>query len=419
MAKMHEGRVEVDNRDEYGWFKKGQHSYAPLLRCKAVDLLSKSYPVSSRAGNLYQLKWFLEYNSLSPEEFLSLDEKEVKKAIVSACLAKNGEGKTSTRRMFYVVMRFLALNGEPVDFTRQERKIFLKRGVRKKIAKQYIPTKEDIYRMADSFPNKGELQRKRGEALILCLWQSGVRGGCLCSWTWTIFKDQLYPTVKTPIPIKVVAERPEGVYDVAVDTKISAYEVSYYFTFIHEEAAKALKDYLDERMKRGWQPKDEDPVFVTEAVNRRGTTLKPALLTEIVKTGAKQIGIDPDSIWTHCLRKAFRKTLYASGVDPDIAEALMGHKLNASRGSYFDYHDLSFTKREYMRGFWSRISLDRVKELEESVAKVKTYEKRIEELEQKNLELKHRLNGYVLSDSQVQELLRRIEKLEKQAQKQI
>lgn len=371
MAKMHEGRTEANNRTKEGWFKSGQHSYAPLLRCRAVDLLAKSYPVSSRAGNLYQLKWFLEYNSLSPEEFLSLNEQDAKKAIVAACIQKNSEGKTSTRRMFYVIMRFLAINGKAVNFNRQERKTFLNRGRRKRIGKQYIPTKEDIYRMADSFPNKGTLQWKRGKAIILCLWQSGVRASCLCSWTWGIFKDQLYPTLSTPVVIKVVSERPEGIYDVAVDTKISSYDVSYYYTFLHEEAAQALKDYLDERMRNGWQPKDSDRVFVTEAVNRRGTPLTPKHLTEIVSSGAKQIGIDPKSIWTHCLRKAFRKTLYSSGVDPDVAEALMGHKLNASRGSYFDYHDLSFAKNEYMRGHWDRISLDRVRTLEQEIGKLR------------------------------------------------
>jgi hypothetical protein len=39
-------------------------------------------------------------------------------------------------------------------------------------------------------------------------------------------------------------------------------------------------------------------------------------------------------------------------------------------------------------------------------------------LEKKNEELKQRLNEYRLSGDQVAELLRRIEKLEKQAQKQ-
>jgi hypothetical protein len=38
-----------------------------------------------------------------------------------------------------------------------------------------------------------------------------------------------------------------------------------------------------------------------------------------------------------------------------------------------------------------------------------------EALERKNLELKNRLNSYALSGDQMQELLKRIEKLEKQA----
>jgi len=41
---------------------------------------------------------------------------------------------------------------------------------------------------------------------------------------------------------------------------------------------------------------------------------------------------------------------------------------------------------------------------------------KIKELEKKNLELKQRLNGYTLSEGQVAELLRRIEKLEKLVQ---
>jgi integrase len=370
LKKMHTGNLNGE-RDKHGWFKPGQHSYATLLHSKAVDLLAKSFPENSRAGNLYQFKWFLDHNSISPEELLSMPEKEIKKAIVSACITKNSEGTTSARRIFYVVLRYLALNGKPVDFTRQERKTFLRR-TRKKLAQQYIPSKEDVFRMSDSFPNKGDLQQKRGKALILSLWQSGVRASCLCSWTWAMFKDKLYPTIQTPVPIKVVSERPEDVYDVAVDNKLSSYDVSYYYTFLHQEAAQAVKDYLEERLRHGWKPKDSDPIFVTEAISIRGTPLKAANLTFIVKTAAKQIGLNPSNIWTHCMRKAFRKTLYSSGVDPDVAEALMGHKLGASRGSYFDYHDLSFAKTEYLRGHWDRISLDRVRALEEEIGALRT-----------------------------------------------
>jgi ribosomal protein L40E len=49
---------------------------------------------------------------------------------------------------------------------------------------------------------------------------------------------------------------------------------------------------------------------------------------------------------------------------------------------------------------------------------IKKLQQKITELEKKNEELKQRLNGYSLSNEQIAELLRRIEKLEKQAQKQ-
>jgi len=365
-----DSRMNQKERTKEGWFRKGEHSYTPLLRCKAVALLAKSYPTTSRSGDLYQFKWFLDYNSLNPEEFLGLNEKAIKQAIINACVAKTSEGKTS-KRMFYVVSRFLMLNGKEVSFSRQERKLFLKRSNCKKMSRQYIPNREDIYRMSDSFPNKGDLPQKRGKALILCLWQSGVRASCLCSWAWGMFKDKLYPTLQVPLPIKVVAERGEGVYDCAEDTKLSSYDVAYYYTFIHEEASQALKDYLEQRMRDGWKPKDSDVVFVTEGTVTRGKPLNATHLTELVKTASKQIGINPENIWTHCLRKSFRKTLYSGGVDPDVAEALMGHKLGASRGSYFDYHDVDFTKTEYTKGQWHRISMDRIRELEDTVGKLR------------------------------------------------
>jgi hypothetical protein len=369
MTDKYKGRIEKE-RGEHGWFKKGEHSYTPLLRNKAVQLLAKSFPPRNIAGELYQFKWFLNYNNLGPEEFLGLPDKEVKQAIIEACIAKTSEGKQS-KRMFYVVTRFLMLNGRSIEFSRQERRLFLKRTSKGKLAKQYVPTKDDVYRMADSFPNKGVLQQKRGKALILDLWQSGVRANCLCSWTWGMFKNKLYPTIEVPLPIKVVAEKPEDAFDCAEDSKLSSYDVNYYFTFLHEEGAHALKDYLDERIRNGWQPQDGDPVFVTESVVRRGTPVNAVHLTSIVKTAGKQIGISSSGLWTHCLRKSFRKTLYASGVDPDVAEALMGHKLGASRGSYFDYHDLNFAETEYMQGHWQRVGIDTVKQLEEEIGKLR------------------------------------------------
>lgn len=382
------GRTGNQEHGEHGWFKAGERSYSLLLKSKAVDLLAKSYPDSSRAGNLYQLKWFLEFNKMGPEEFLGLSDLEIKQCVRRACLQKNSEGSFAAgRRVFYVVRRFLELNDREVSFSKSQRETLIKRRP-KKIARQYIPTREDIYRMTDSYPDKGNNQQLRGRAIILCGWQSGVRPSCLCSWTYGMFKDKLWPKPKIPIPIKVVAYRPPSVTDCAEDTKLSAYNVNYYYTFLHEEATQALKAYLDARIEGGWQPRPEDPVFVTEGTVSRGKPLESRHLLEIVKNAAKQIGIDPSSIWTHCLRKAFRKTLYRGGVDPDVAEALMGHKLPGSRGSYFDYHDLRFVREEYLRGLWGRIDMGRIRELEEDVGKLRREKKKLEGLTKEVAELR-------------------------------
>jgi len=407
------GRYE---HGEHGWFKPGERSYALLLKSKAVDLLAKSYPATSRPGNLYQLKWFLEFGKVGPEEFLGLDDKEIKQLVKRACLEKNSRGHyASARRMFYVVNRFLELNEREVSFNRNERRILFKR-IPKKSGRQYIPSREDIYRMVDAYPDKGNNQQLRGRAIVLSLWQSGVRAKCLCSWTYGMFQDKLWPQPKVPVPIKVVAFRDKDVFNCAVDTKLSAYQVNYYYTFLHEEAAQALKKYLDARVKDGWHPQPEDPVFVTEGTASQGKQVKPFHLLAVVKNASKQIGIDPDSIWTHCFRKAFRKTLYRGGIDPDVAEAMMGHKLGASRGSYFDYHDIEFAKEQYLRGYWSPISEDHIKELEKRVAKTLAYEKRIEELEEKNIDLKQRLNGQT---PELQQLRNRVDRLTKLVEEQL
>jgi len=398
----------MGDRGLHGWFKPGERSYAPLLKSAAVDLLAKSYPPTAMPGQLYLFKYFLELNKVGPEELLGWGDVEIKQAVRRACLQKNSEEKfASARRVFYVVNRFLELNNKAVTFNRSERRQLFKRRA-KKISRQHIPTKEEIYRMADSFPNKGLRQKARGKAIILCLWQSGVRASCLCSWLYGMFKDQLYPEIQVPVRIKVVAYRQKGVTNCGVDTKLSAYNVSYYYTFLHREGAEALRSYIGERRADGWQPEDSSPIFVTEGTASINKPLTGQHLVEIVKNAAKQIGIKPDTVWTHCLRKAFRKTLYRSGLDPDVAEALMGHKLAASRGSYFDYHDESFAAEQYKRGSWGRITADTVMRHSEKIA----------ELERKNAELKQRLNGWSMESSEMRELMKRIEKLEKQAQKQ-
>jgi len=162
-------------------------------------------------------------------------------------------------------------------------------------------------------------------------------------------------------------------------------------------------------MRDGWNPKPEDPIFVTEGnlEETKGKPLCPKHVNEIVKTAAQQIGIERDRIWTHCLRKAFRKTLYQGGLDPDICEALMGHKLPGSRGSYFDYRDTNFIEEEYMKAPWERLDINRIRALERKIVEMReAKEERIRELEEEIAELRAAL-------LERDELKKRLEKLER------
>lgn len=383
-------------RTEHGWFQPGAHSYENLLEKPSVQLLIPTFTPTSKSGHLYQLKHFLEINNLTPESLLDLKDKEIQQAVMKAIAYKQSKGNYSAaRKMFYVVRRFLELNGREIYFNKTQRKVLLKREP-KKISKEHIPTREEIYRMADSFPDKGPLQKKRGKAIVLCLWQSGVRANCLCSWTYGIFKNQIYPEPQSIVQIKVVAHRDQETYDCAVDTKLSSYAVNYYFTFLSKEAIEALKEYLDERKNQGWIPKDNDSIFVTHGVikAKNGKPLTPSHIISIVKNAANQIGIPKESTWTHLLRKAFRKTLYASGVDPDIAEALMGHKLAASKTSYFDYHDSSFVRKEYSKGNWMRISIAKIETMEEEISELRKTQQDNENLRQRIDKLEEFLSNF-------------------------
>lgn len=369
---MSKGRLNSE-RTIHGYYQAGAHSYEHLLESPSVQLLNQTFTPTSKAGYLYQFKHFLDINSLTPESLLGLNDKEIQAAVMKAIAKKQGEKSyAAARRMFYVTRRFLELNGRELIFNKTQRKLLLKREP-KKICREHVPSSEEIYRMADSFPDKGAVQKARGKAVILCLWQSGVRANCLCSWTYGIFKSQLYPEPKNIASIKVVSNRDIGVYDCAVDTKLSSYSINYYYTFLAKEAIEALRAYMEERKREGWIPKDSDPVFATYGTVKanNGKPLTPQHVITIVKNAAHQIGIPRESTWTHLLRKTFRTTLYQSHMNQDVAEALMGHKLGASKTSYFDYHDVEFVRKEYAKANWMPIDKKTVEAMQEEISELR------------------------------------------------
>ena len=317
-------------RGEHGWFTGGSHSFDHLLSYPAVrDWIDNYTSDSTRKHKLYGFQKVLQASRLKdPADLLKLSDSEAKSLVKRVAQFYLQKGKPTWARGIVITMKgFYEAHDRELKFKRSER---IRTPVSKKRAVEYIPTSSDVYRMADVSGSK------RNKAAILSLFQSGVRVGCLCNWTYGMVEKQLFPEVKVPVEIKVTP---------GMDSKLNLYGLPYYVTFLHEEAAQALRDYLEERRERGWKPKASDPVFVTESSASQGEPWEPGNVWEIVKRSAELAELKPEAVWTHCLRKSFRKVLNASPIDEDTKEALMGHKLPGSRGSYFDYHDTDEAKR--------------------------------------------------------------------------
>ena len=339
-------RPKLDwERTARGRFEAGPRSFERLLSDPLIrDWIDGYTSVETREKKLYQFeKFLLASNITTAAELIKLPDREIKlrvKRLVNWYL-QQGNGVWA-KQVAITVKGFLESQDRSLEWKRSER---VRTPPRKKVAFEHVPAKNEVYALAENS------RLPRNKAVILSLFQSGVRVSCLCNWTFGLFHQQLYPEIKVPVRIRVTPN---------LDTKLSLYGLSYYVTGLREEAAVAIREYLDLRMKNGWTPQSTDPLFVTEDSGLPGRKMRRENVWLMVKGAAKRSRLRPESIWTHCLRKSFRKVLNATpGIDEDTKEALMGHKLPGSRGSYFDYHDEDEVMGKYMQADFSRgVSFD-------------------------------------------------------------
>jgi integrase len=193
-------------------------------------------------------------------------------------------------------------------------------------------------------------------------------------------------------------------------------------TFIGPEALDALRDYIELRRRgtrdmypasarhKGVSPETitgKSPLFVQH--DKTHARLKAKDLSRIIKRLAAKAG-EP-SCTAHRIRKLFQTCLEDARVPFNWIQYLMAHKPLGVEGNYSlpsakQLRDAYAEAYQYLQLKPSRVTMEK---------ELASQRQRIEDLENKNLQLKQRLNGFVLSESQVSELLRRIENLEKQA----
>jgi integrase len=324
------------------------------------------------------MHYFLTHAKLTPDKLLEISEDDIIKKYTHVKQKYLQMGKSASAHRIYVVLStFLESNRKKITFTKRD-KVTVEE---KRVRRQYIPKKSEIYRMADS---SGSL---RNRAIILVMFQSGIRKNAVSSLTYGHVKGFLYPELTIPVRMRITDD---------IDSKNRKYKIKYYFAFLQDEAAEALKTYIDYRKDvEGWQAKDDDLIFISDSnFNSKGMPqpLSSGAINAMVKRSAKHIGLDPERFWAHLLRKSFRKILYQAPIDNDLAEAIMGHQLKDSKENYFDRYDHDWIASEYMKAPFSREGVGRLYHLEKEnqklEAKIATQQEEIESLKDDLTEMK-------------------------------
>jgi len=299
------------------------------------------------------------------------------------------EYSCSTQQLSYAAVKsFFEAQGMPLFLKRQDRPSGCAFGSK-------TLTHEDIRQL------KNAAEYLRDKALIMFLKDSGLRESDVAKLLWRDLKDY-----------------GEGFMGFEIQTKKKKTKAR---GFIGPEATEILELYKQKRLQGTKKVPPEKnlmdhPVFALFANPTKSA--RPAFMSEILGSIIRLVGIEGAT--PHGLRKFWEQNIHVEKIA--YQKQMNGRALTEVERAYYwketpelleiykaNYRDLRVEKQEF------REVEDRLRgDYEKQIAGLR---EQIGELERKNSELKQRLNGYQLTGDQVAELLRRIEKLEKQVQK--
>ncbi len=265
---------------------------------------------------------------------------------------------------------------------------------------EYIPTSDEIYKMAYASGST------RNKALVLALYTSGLRNSTLRAILFQDVKDD-FENGREILKVPVYAEM-KKVANGACKGNIP------YYTFFSRETVEAISQYLEKRKKSFGNTGDNEPLFASSSKNlvpdlRRKTPVMKKTLENLVKRAARDVGVKKwNFVSPHCLRKAFESALRNSGMDTKDQEFLMGHILPGSQDTYYDKTKIEDLRRKYAQvEFFPQKNYsseelrkkqlldtarlfgydeDRIKRVEEALAKYASVDDAIDEIRKLRLE---------------------------------
>ena len=348
---------------------------------------------STKQNYSKHFKDFVEWAGLTPDQLRKMKwqedqagkpwERSQVENLLRQYLASLDRYSCNTQRCVYTAVRsFFETNGVPLNLKRQDRPSGCAFG-----SKTLDP--EEIRKM------KNAAEYLRDKALIMFLKDSGLRLSDAAKLQWKHLKDYSDGFMGFEIQTQKKKTKARG--------------------FIGPETTEILKIYKRKRLE-GTQklpPEEgieEHPVFslFSDPTKR----LRPAYMSDVIGSIISLAAIEGAT--PHGLRKFWEQNVHVENIA--YQKQMNGRALTEVERAYFwketrelfemykvNYRNLMIARQEF-------------KEVEDRLRR--EYEREIKTLKDRIYELKERLNGYMLSGDQVQELLRRIEKLEKLAQKQ-
>jgi len=298
---------------------------------------------------------FGEAMNLTPEQFQQTDKFEARDLVWNYVSEFKGKTPREAKVTIAALKSFYRSNyGVQLPFdSRRGGKHYI-RATKKKAKYEIVPEKNQVYAIVDA------TRSLRDRALILTLFESGVRVNAACSLNVGDVREQLFPEPTVPLILKITDD---------IDSKLKGALIPFYLTGLQGEAVGALRNYVK---KRHSQSPDDTPLFIT----RRKTRLSPKQVWTLVKEAVRRAGLDEKGIWVHSLRKAFRKVVRRTNIDDEHKEQLMGHALEGSREAYFDRHATEEIMEAYMKCDFTR------EVLQNNHARMRT---EIEQLQAQNL----------------------------------
>jgi integrase len=347
----------------------------------------KRRPVGTQAQYGRKLLHFCDVLDISPEEFLELDRFEARDVVWQFIESFIKESSSKAKNNLAALKSFYrSKDGETLPFdSRRGGKHHFNSKRRKKAALEHVPTKTEMYRIIDATNNF------RDRVMFLVLFQTGIRVNALCSLKFKHVKKQLYQdeTPKIPLRLRITDK---------IDTKLRGYSIDFYDTFLQGEAVEALKAYCDKTHRDG---KEDEPLFYTKL----DRAMNPTAVWETLKRSVKRAGLNPETIWVHTIRRAFKRVVrHASVDDEDFKEAIMGHVLLGSRENYFSRNNPEEIVEEYMKIDFSR-------EIPET--KVQKQSQEIERLKRETEKLRAQLAENVGLSENVEQLSRELERFKR------